>query len=58
MQEIINLLAERGYSSTNWIHDADINGAWYGKIGSRINIREYCSVFYFVDHGVVEVFEL
>ena len=48
---VINILAEEGFGKNQWIHDQDINGAWYGRIGNRVALIECDNHFVLHDHG-------
>lgn len=47
----IKQLHNRGFNPAFWIFDQEINGAWYGKIGSNVFIKEYRNAIVLFDHG-------
>ena len=57
MQRIINILANEGFNPSGWIHDEEINGAWYGKIGSKVALIEDKYHYMLVNYGEVRKFK-
>ena len=58
MNEQIQKLHDRGFSTWNWTFDQEIGGmggAWYGRIGSPVYMVEYKNAIVLFDHGSNEI---